>query len=100
MEVLSDIQTGELLVHNTSMGYNIPIDGSHINEVHICAPGEKAYVLQINELPGGKTGDYYAHIDAYSACFSLDAVSVQKLHVAHIHLQCTMSDRVKANHCG
>ena len=57
-------------------------------------------MLQINELPGGKTGDYYAHIDAYSACFSLDAVSVQKLHVAHIHLQCTMSDRVKANHCG
>ena len=62
----------------------------------------KAYVLQINELPGGKTDDYYTHIansinDAVSACFSLDAVSIQKL--AHNHLQCTMSDRVSINHC-
>ena len=42
-------------------------------------------MLQINELTGGKTDDYYTHIansindavNTYSACFSLDAVSIQ-----------------------
>ena len=42
-------------------------------------------MLQINELTGGKTDDYYLHIansindavNTYSACFGLDAVSIQ-----------------------
>jgi hypothetical protein len=86
MGVLSDIQSGELLVtqDNITLAWDATcIDGSHINEVHICAPGGKANVLQINELPGGKTDDYYTHIAnsindavmAYSACFNLDVVS-------------------------
>ena len=45
-------------------------------------------MLQINELTGGKTDDYYTHIansindavNTYSACFGLDAVSIQKVH--------------------
>ena len=58
MGVLSDIQSGELLVtqDNITLAWDATcIDGSHINEVHICAPGGKANVLQIN---GGKTDDY------------------------------------------
>ena len=42
MGVLSDIQSGELLVtqDNILLAWDATcIDGSHINEVHICAPG-------------------------------------------------------------
>ena len=42
MGVLSDIQSGELLVTQDSitLAWDATcIDGSHINEVHICAPG-------------------------------------------------------------
>ena len=83
MGVLSDIQSGEHFVtqDNITLAWDATcIDGSHINEVHICAPGGKANVLQIN---GGKTDDYYTHIAnsindavmAYSACVNLDVVS-------------------------
>ena len=44
MGVLSDIQSGELLVtqDNITLAWDATcIDGSHINEVHICAPGEE-----------------------------------------------------------
>ena len=48
MGVLSDIQTGELLVSQDNITFAwdaTTIEGSHIDEVHTCAPAEKANVL-------------------------------------------------------
>ena len=61
------------------------IDGSHINGVHICVPGS-LYVVELNQLPGGTTEDYYTHItesinqivSTYCTCFNQDYVSVKK----------------------
>ena len=61
--VLSDIQTGDILTStdNITIAWDATsIDGSHINEVHICVPGS-LYVLELNQLPGGTTEDYYTH---------------------------------------
>ena len=62
--VLSDTQTGDILTStdNITIAWDATsIDGSHINEVHICVPGS-LYVLELNQLPGGTTEDYYTHI--------------------------------------
>ena len=71
MGVLRDIQSGELLVSqdNITLAFDATfIDDSHMNEVHIYAAGGKAYVLLINELPGGKRMIIYTHCQFDKLC--------------------------------
>lgn len=66
MGILSDLRVGEALVteKDTTLAWDATsIDGSHVNEVHICTQSS-VLVLQIDIIPGGKTDDYVNHITA------------------------------------
>ena len=38
------------------------IDGQHVNEIHITANRNECLMLDVRNLPGGKTADYVLHI--------------------------------------
>ena len=42
-------------------GTRLPIDGTHVNETHLCTPSGNL-TISLAELPGGKTHDYHAAI--------------------------------------
>ena len=66
---LADLQTAETILQNENctVGWDATeLSGSHINAVHVAVkPNDSVrtyHTLSIAGLPGGKTGDYAAHI--------------------------------------
>ena len=80
----SDIQTGNLLISTDNITIATSIDGSHLNEVHMCP--RKLICIELNQLPGGTTEDYHTHIaksinrivSTYCAYFNQNYASVKK----------------------
>lgn len=80
------------------------LDGSHINELHVCTGGNNL-AFSIEALSGGTTEDYARHVEeglhdvsmSYSECFDMEMAEVTpKLQSSITN---TMSDRVAVNHC-
>ena len=108
MGVISDIQSGESAILSKSsltLGWDsTPIDGTHVNETHLCTPSGNL-TLSLAELPGGKTQDYHSAIaealdnviTSYSEFVGLNKSDIES--TLYKNISSTISDRAVVNHC-
>ena len=107
--VICDIQTGEAMHENEnlSLGWDsTPIDGDHLNEIHISLPGPPitSHVLQVVNMPGGTARDYCDSIKTaltdistiYSEFENLDPIKTKVKMLSNITN--VLTDRVNTNH--
>ena len=107
MGVISDIHAATNLIKcaDSTIGWDsTPIDGTHINQTHICT-SEGSFSLGLSEMPGGKTSDYHSSIkqsldymsESYSEFQNMDKTNVDDS--LYRNISSTIGDRVPVNHC-
>ena len=107
VSVLSCLQAVEALLDSdcATLAWDATtLAGKHLNEIHIQTES-KTFTVSVQELPGGKTVEYVAHItsvinrmaELYGAYRGLDAVAVKEQIISKI--RSTMSDRASVNSC-
>ena len=85
-------------------GTRLPIDGTHVNETHLCTPSGNL-TISLAELPGGKTHDYHAAISealddvitSYSQFTCVNKADIESS--LYSNISSTISDRAVVNHC-
>ena len=104
--VVSDLMSAEVLIEheNITLGFDATTqEGVHVNSVHFTT-NDKAYIVAVDQLPGGTAEDYFLHIsqtidsltDTYCLYYSTDFAATRDKIIHNISN--TITDRAAVNH--
>ena len=109
MGVVSDLHAATIACTTSSpitVGWDsTPVDGTHVNETHICTKDGGELTVSLAELPGGKTDDYVECIvnsfkDVITSYSEYVGLSKEEVTASlYRNVSSTIGDRVAVNHC-